>query len=120
MKCPNCGAKLYIADSVLLPSGEERYRIRFCKECGEVVYTTEYIVEKTEAFMRSWAENHRKHFNCGEPRQRKPRYTEAQLKYIKNNCYGNYKVIAAQLGKSEHTVKKYMWLFRKEKESKKK
>lgn len=115
MKCPNCGAKLYVADSVPLPEGDEMYRLRFCKECGEFVYTTEFIVQKTDAFMKSWYENHRKLKN--NPRHYK-HYTPAELKYIKTHCDESVTMIAARMGRTLGSVKKYVYKFRKEKEKK--
>ena len=117
MKCPNCGAKLFVADNVPLPSGDEIYRLRFCKECGEIVYTTEYIVEKTDSFMKSWTENHRNYSGKLDSHRRYHRYTAAELNYIKVNCHNGPTLVAAHLGRSTNTVRKLMSKFRKEKEN---
>ena len=47
MKCPNCGGRLYVVNS--LPYEDQIYRQRKCKSCGYMPWSIEYIVEENEA-----------------------------------------------------------------------
>lgn len=119
MKCPNCGAKLYVADCVHMPDGDEVYRLKHCKECGETVYTGEFIVDKTDSFMKMWDENHRNFTKNRKTTEKRPRYTKTELSYMKKNCNEKPQFVAEMLGRSVESVRKYMAKFRKEKGKKK-
>ena len=50
MKCPNCGGRLHVVNS--LPYEDQIYRQRKCKSCGYMPWSIEYIVEKNEALKK--------------------------------------------------------------------
>ena len=59
MKCPNCGKKLLVKDTVHNVADNEVYRKRICKECGETIFTTEFEVDPDMDYMELWYSNHR-------------------------------------------------------------
>ena len=54
MKCPKCGGKLYVVNT--LPYEDQIYRQRKCKSCGDTPWSIEYIVEKNDALKKEVAE----------------------------------------------------------------
>ena len=53
MKCPNCGGKLYVVNT--LPYEDQIYRQRKCKSCGDTPWSIEYIVEKNDILKKEVA-----------------------------------------------------------------
>lgn len=53
MKCPNCGEKLYVVNT--LPYEDQIYRQRKCKSCGDTPWSIEYIVEKNDTLKKEVA-----------------------------------------------------------------
>ena len=53
MKCPNCGEKLYVVNT--LPYEDQIYRQRKCKNCGDTPWSIEYIVEKNDTLKKEVA-----------------------------------------------------------------
>ena len=53
MKCPNCGGKLYVVNT--LPYEDQIYRQRKCKSCGDTPWSIEYIVEKNDTLKKEVA-----------------------------------------------------------------
>jgi hypothetical protein len=101
-----------------MPDGDEIYRLKHCKECGETVYTGEFFIDKTDSFMKTWNENHRDFMKNRKTNQRRPRYTKAEIIYMKKNCTEKPRFVAEVLGRSVDSVRKYMAKFRKEKKKK--
>ena len=54
MKCPKCGGKLYVVNT--LPYEDQIYRQRKCKSCGDTPWSIEYMVEKNDALKKEVAE----------------------------------------------------------------
>lgn len=59
MKCPNCGKKLLVKDTVHNVADNEVYRKRVCECCDKIIFTTEFEVEADMDYMELWYSNHR-------------------------------------------------------------
>lgn len=121
MKCPNCGEKLWAKDVRHSPEGDETYRLRYCEECGEVVYTSEFIIEKTDSFMELWRQ-----YNGHVPRTKvpgliRPRYTAAEIQYMTDHCNDDYLEVAKVLNRrSAQGVRCKMYQIKREMKKKEK
>lgn len=62
MKCPKCGGKVNVMDTVHNTDLNEIYRERICEDCGHIFYTTEYEVVQNQAFEEDWAQYHRREY----------------------------------------------------------
>lgn len=61
MKCPNCGGKNYVCDTVHNYKTNEIYRRRKCTECKKVFYTVEFEIELTKDVRESLSEYRKKY-----------------------------------------------------------
>jgi transcriptional regulator NrdR family protein len=59
MLCPKCNGKTKIIDGVNDNIENEKYRKRTCVDCGEIFYTTEFVVIADKNFHKKWNESYR-------------------------------------------------------------
>lgn len=52
MECPKCKAKMKCKDT--RHGKDEMYRLYRCDNCGNVVYTVEFVVEFYGDFLERW------------------------------------------------------------------
>lgn len=61
MKCPNCGGKTGVVETIYNPDANEIYRRRRCSECKQIVRTVEFEIEPTKDVRKILAANRKKY-----------------------------------------------------------